>query len=430
MQAHVIVAGSEKNDGLIGRCVSLIKVLCFGDSWLQGSFFVLFCLWVLAYAATAFTESVKIQAALMMVPVLVQLFIALFIGMRSAFLLVNSQLHLMGVRKELYISLLLLGLLFGGLAFDPKDPENFYRAKLLVFNYLSLGMLWMMLLFSFQLLPMFVLALAGGLSIYLASVVGFNMAMSGLAIFTWAYVGYWLWRSPLQRQFKFESFTGLVDYCVERLKIASLKHALTRVNNKEHVLLMGEGDGYLNRIVLSPVFSLAFTLMYVVFMQSMRELCLWMILLFLNGTKAKIKITQSHAKLWLLSDGGRIEQFKTVENLSFRLNVYLLFAASLMLGIWISTNPSLLVHGVAALCLSFLLMTTIDYYTGLIMPANKVSLMALMFIKMALMSAMTFMRFDIQWYVLIAIVLLVCCMLFRNRAKRNFLVANLSVRVS
>ena len=111
MQAHVIVAGSEKNDGLIGRCVSLIKVLCFGDSWLQGSFFVLFCLWVLAYAATAFTESVKIPAALMMVPVLVQLCIALFIGMRSAFLLVNSQLHLMGVRKELYISLLLLGLM-------------------------------------------------------------------------------------------------------------------------------------------------------------------------------------------------------------------------------------------------------------------------------------------------------------------------------
>ena len=124
MQAHVIAAGSEKNDGLIGRCVSLIKVLCFGDSWLQGSFFVLFCLWVLAYAATAFTESVKIQAALMMVPVLVQLFIALFIGMRSAFLLGNSQLHLMGLRKELYISLLLLGLLFGGLAFDPKDPER------------------------------------------------------------------------------------------------------------------------------------------------------------------------------------------------------------------------------------------------------------------------------------------------------------------
>ncbi len=430
MQAHVIVAGSEKNDGLIGRCVSLIKVLCFGDSWLQGSFFVLFCLWALAYAATAFTESVKIQAALMMVPVLVQLFIALFIGMRSAFLLVNSQLHLMGVRKELYISLLLLGLLFGGLAFDPKDPDNLYRAKLLVFNYLSLGMLWMMLLFSFQLLPMFVLALAGGLSIYLAFVVGFNLAMSSLAIFTWAYVGYWLWRSPLQRQFKFESFTGFVDYCVERLKIASLKQALTRVKNKEHVLLMSEGDGYLNRIILAPVFSLFFTLLYVVFMQSMRELCLWMILLFLNGTRAKIKITQSHAKLWLLNDGGRIEQFKTAERLTFRLNVYLLMVAAFMLALWVSMNPNLIVHGVAALGLSFLLVVATDYYAGLIMPANKVPLMVLVFVKMGFMAVITFMQLGLMWYLLMATILVLMCVVFRRRAQRDFMGANLSVRMT
>jgi hypothetical protein len=336
----------------------------------------------------------------------------------------------MGLRKELYISLLLLGLLFGGLAFDPKDPDNLYRAKLLVFNYLSLGMLWMMLLFSFQLLPMFVLGLAGGLSIYLAFVVGFNLAMSGLAIFTWAYVGYWLWRSPLQRQFKFESFTGFVDYCVERLKIASLKQALTRVKNKEHVLLMSEGDGYLNRIILAPVFSLIFTLMYVVFMQGMKELCLWMILLFLNGTRAKIKITQSHAKLWLLYDGGRIEQFKTAELLTFRLNVYLLMVASLMLGLWISMNPSLLVHGVAALCLSFLLVVATDYYAGLIMPANKVLLMVLVFVKMGFMVAITFMQLGLMWYLLMAIILVLMCVVFRERAQRYYLGANLSVRTS
>lgn len=421
---------SINNSNLMDRSISLANILCFGVSWLRGSFIALFGLWVLAYTAKAFSLPVQVQATMVMLPVLIQVFIALFIGMRAAFLLGNSQLHLMGLRKELYISLLLLGLLFGGLAFDPKDPDNLYRAKLLVFNYLSLGMLWMMLLFSFQLLPMFVLALAGGLSIYLAFVVGFNLAMSGLAIFTWAYVGYWLWRSPLQRQFKFESFTGFVDYCVERLKIASLKQALTRVKNKEHVMLMGEGDGYLNRIILAPIFSLIFTLIYVVFMQSMRELCLWMILLFLNGTRAKIKITQSHAKLWLLNDGGRIEQFKTAENLTFRLNMYLFLVASLMLIIWISMNPSLLIHGVAALCLSFLLITATDYYTGLIMPANKVSLMVLVFFKMGFMAVITFMQLDLLWYLLIAIVLLFLCVLFRKRAQSDYLGANLSVRIS
>lgn len=430
MHTHVIAASAAKKDSLFGRCVSLVKVLGFGDSWLQGSFFALSCLWVLAYTATALSLSVQTQAVLMMLPVLLQVFVALFIGMRAAYLLGNSQLYLMGLRKELYISLLLLCMLFGVLVFDPKDSENIYRAKLLVFNYVSLGMLWMMLLFSFQLLPMFVLALAGGLSIYLAFVVGFNIAMSGLAIFTWAYVGYWLWRSPLQRQFKFESFTGFVDYCVERLKIASLKRALTRVKNKEHVLLMGEGDGYLNRIILAPIFSLAFTLIYVVFMQGMRELCLWMILLFLNGTRAKIKITQSHAKLWLLSDSGRIEHFKTVENLTFRLNVYLLLVAVLMLGIWISMNPSLLIHGIAAVCLSFLLITATDYYAGFIMPSNKVLLMVLLFAKMGFMAAITFMQLELMWYLLMAIVLLFLCVIFRKRAQRNFLGANLSVRTS
>jgi hypothetical protein len=430
MQAHVMAVAAAKKSGLIDRCLSLTKVLCFGDSWLRGSFIALLCLWGLAYTVKVFSLSVQLQAVMVMVPVLLQVFVALFIGMRAAFLLGNSQLHLMGLRKELYISLLLLSALFGALVFDPKDSENLYRVKLLVFNYISLGLLWMMLLFSFQLLPMFVLALAGGVSVYLIFAVDFYAAMSGLAIFVWVYIGFWLWHSPLQRQFKFESFTGLVDYCVERLKIARLKEALTRVKNKEHVLLMGEGDGYLNRIILAPVFSLVFTLIYVVFMHSMRELCLWMILLFLNGTKAKLKITQSHAKLWLLSDGGRIELFKTAEKLTVRLNLYLLLMASLMLGLWISMNSSLLIHGIAAVCLSFLLVIATDYYTGLILPTNKVLLMVLVFVKMGFMAAITFMQLSVVWYLLMAVVLLFLCVVFRKRAQKDFLRANLSVRAS
>ncbi len=430
MQAHVMAVAAAKKSGLIDRCLSLIKVLCFGVSWLRGSFIALFCLWVLAYTAKVLSLSVQAQAAVMMLPVLMQVFIALFIGMRAAFLLGNSQLHLMGLRKELYVSLLLLSVLFGALVFDPKNSENLYTAKLLVFNYVSLGMLWMMLLFSLQLVPMLVLTVAGALSVYLIFVVGFSISMSGLAVFVWAYVGYWLWRSPLQRQFKFESFSGLTDYCVERLKILNLKHALTRVNNKEHVLLMGEGDGYFNRIILAHIFNWVFTLMYVSFAHSMRELSLLIILLVLIGNKVKIKVIQSHSKFWLLCGGDRIEQFRAVESLTFRLNAYQFLVATLLLVIWISINPGLLIHGVAALCLSFLSITATDYYTGFVVRANKISAVVLVFLNMGFMAAITFLPLDFFWYPLMATVFFFLCVVFRKRAQRNFLGANLSVRPS
>jgi hypothetical protein len=221
-----------------------------------------------------------------------------------------------------------------------------------------------------------------------------------------------------------------VDYCVDRLKINSLKRALTNVNNKEHVLLMGEGDGYLNRIVLAPIFSVVFTGLYVVAMQHWRELSLWLILLLLGGVKAKVKVTQSAAKLWLLNASDRAGQFNVTENISLRLNLYQFITASLLLMIWLIINPTFLVYGIAALCLSFLFVTLVDSYSGLLFSSNKASLMIFLFAKMAFMLVMTFARFDIIWYVLLAVILLILCLLFRKRAKTSFLVGNLSVRVS
>lgn len=418
------------NSNLMDRSIALAKVLCLGAHSLRITFTLLLVLWGLVYIVKALSFSVKVQFAVTMIPVMMQVCVVMLIGARAAFLLVNSQVHLMGLRKEIYINLLLLCVLFSVLAYDPKNPENYYFAKLLTFNYLSLGMLWMMMIFSLQLVPMLVLTVAGALSVYLIFVVGFNIAMSGLAVFVWVYVGYWLWRSPLQRQFKFESFAGLMDYCVERLKITSLKRSLTRVNNKEHVLLLGEGDGHLNRIFLAPIFSVIFTGSYVVAFSGWRELSLWLILLLSSGLKEKHNVIISAAKLWLLNAGDRAGQFTVTENLFFRLNAYQFLVAALLLIIWISINPNLLMHGVAALCLSFLSITATDYYTGLAVRTNKVLAVFLVLLNCGFMAAIAFMPLDVFWYSLMAIVLLFFCVVFRKRAQRNFLSANLSVRPS
>ncbi len=421
---------SMHHTNLMNRSIALARVLWFGVPWLRGCFIALFCLWALVYLVDYATTSAQVVASVMIAPIMLQTILGLYVAARVGQLLMNSQLHLVGVRKEIFLNCFALCLFFVVFVYDPKNSDYLLNAKLIMFAVFASAIFWMFWIYCFQLTSIIIVAVMAVATIALSFQVGVKIAFAVFNVVIWGYFSYWLWRSPLQRQFKFENFTGFVDYSVESLKITRLKHALTRVNNKEHVLLMGEGDGYFNRIILAPIFSLAFALTYVVAMQSMPELCLWMILLLLNGTKAKIKITQSHAKLWLLGMGDRIEQFKTVENLSFRLNFYPFLVASLLLAIWIMINPSLFIHGIAALCISFLLIMATDYYTGLIMPANKASLMVLVFLKMGLMAVITFMQLDILWYLLIAIILLSLCVVFRKRAQRDYLGANLSVRIS
>jgi hypothetical protein len=425
-----MLSASMNNSNLMDRSISLAKVLWFGVPWLRGSFIALVCLWALVYLVDYATTSAQIVASVMIAPIMLQTLLGMYIAARAGQLLMNSQLHLVGIRKEIFLNCFTLCLFFVVLVYDPKNTDYLLHAKLIMFAVFSAASFWLFWIYCLQIVPMIVVVAMVAVAVGLGFVVGVKTALVVFDVALWVYFAYWLWRSPLQRQFKFESFTGFVDYCVERLKIASLQRALTQVKNKEHTLLMGEGDGYLNRIILAPIFSVVFTGLYVMAMQHWRELSLWLILLLLGGTKAKVKVAQSSAKLWLLSASDRAGQFESTENISLRLNLYSFLVASLLLVIWLIINPALVVNGIAALCLSLLFVTLVDYYSGLLFPSNKAPFIVLLFVKVAFMLAVTFARFDITWYVLIAAILLMLCIFFRQRAKRNFLVANLSVRAS
>ena len=417
------------NSSLMDRSISLAKVLWFGVPWLKGTFVAVVFSWALVYLVDCVTTSAQIVASVMVLPIMLQTSLSMYIAIRAGQLLMNSQLHLVGVRKEIFLNCLLMCLSFVVLVYDPKNSDYLLHAKLTMFAVFSVASFWIFWMRCLQIVPMIVVMVMIAIAVGIGFLLGVKAALVMFDVALWGYFAYWLWRSPLQRQFKFESFTGLVDYCVERLKVTGLQRVLTRVNNKEHVLLMGEGDGYLNRIILAPIFSVVFTGIYVVAIQH-RELSLWLILILLGGVKAKVKVTQSSAKLWLLSASDRAGQFETTENISLRLNLYSFFVASLLLMIWLTINPSFVVNGVAALCLSLLFVIAADYYSGLLAPRGQASSFFLIFSKMAFMLSVTYVQVNIGWYLLVAVILLVSCLFFRQKAKTNFLVANLSVRAS
>ncbi len=413
----------------IFRCIALNKVLWFGIPWLRGVFVALACLWCLVALVASVTASIPAVAIAMAVPYMLQIILVMSISMRSGQLLVNSQLHLMGIRKELFVNSLVLCLLTMLFVFDPKSSDNVVNAKLITFAFSSVGFFWMFWLYCLQLLSMAIVALITVVSVGLIFVIGVKPALLIFSVASWAYFAFWLSRSSIQRQFKFESFAGIVEYCVERLSLAGIKRALIKVNCREHVVLIGEGDGYLNRIILAPFFTLIFTGFYVLALKSARELCLWMILMILGGTKAKMKVVQSQAKLWLLHDSNRVGQFSITEHILIRLAFYSFFPASVLLAAWCYINPELVVYGLGALCLGFLLVVLFDYYAGFIYQSAKVPAVALVFVKMALLFVLAQVHLSVGWYLVIAAVLLGLIIIARSRAKNNFLVGNLSVRV-
>lgn len=416
------------NYNLSYRSVFLAKVLWFGIPWLKNSFIALMCMWALVPLVDHASSSIGLVAAVMAFPVMLQVTLVMFLAIRAGQLLMNPQLHLIDVRKEIFINCLSACLLFCVFIYDPKSADNLLNAKLIMFAIFSTSCFWLIWIYSLQILSMFIVGLIFAGSLWIGFVFGIKLALVIFNISVWAYFAFWLARSPLQRQFKFESFAGLVDYFVERLKLTSLNRLITKVSNKDHVLLMGEGDGYINRVFLAHLFSLMFTLFYILAMRNLRELCLWMILLVLAGTKARLKVTQSQAKLWLLHDGNRMGQFDITENILLRLTIYSLAAAFMLLMLWSYINPDFMVHGIGALFLSLLFVITLDYYSGFIFPGAKSSLIIFLLIKMAFMWAMVFMHIDFIWYIALVVVLFAICILVRNRAKRNFLAANLSVR--
>ncbi len=418
------------NYGLTHRSICLANVLWFGVSWLRSAFIILACMWALVALVDSQSGSVGFVVGVMLLPVLLQLAVIMFIAMRASQLLMNPQLHLIGIRKEIFINCFFVCLLFSVFIYDPKSADNLIIAKLIMFAIFSTSCFWLIWFYSLQILPMFIVALIFSVSIWIAFGVGIKLALSVFNISTWVYFAFWLSRSPLQRQFKFESFSGLVDYFVERLNLAGLKRLVTKVNNKYHAVLMGEGDGYINRIFLSQFFGLLFTAFYIVAVRNLRELCLWMILLILLGGKARIKVMQSQAKIWLLHDGNRHSQFKITEGILLRLHAYPLLVSFMLLMFWSYLNPNLIAHGLGALLLSALFVVALDYCSGFIFQGAKFSSLIFIFVKMGFMSAMVFMHFNPIGYLMAATVILGVCALARNRAKRIFLVANLSARAT
>jgi hypothetical protein len=386
-------------------------------------------MWALVAMVDYQASSAGAAVAVMVFPVFLQLMVIMFIAIRSSQLLMNPQFHLIGIRKEIFINCFSVCFLFTLFIYDPKNVNNLLNAKLIMFAIFSTGCFWLIWIYSLQVLSMFIVGIIFLVSIWIGLVCGIKMALGIFNIAIWIYFAFWLVRSPLQRQFKFESFAGLVDYFVERLKLTRFKRLITQVNNKNHVLLMGEGDGYINRIFLSQMFSFVLTFFYVLAMRNMRELCLWMILLLLVGAKARLKVTQSHAKLWLLTDGDRLSQFNITENILLRLNIYPLVVSCMLLILWSCINPDLMAHGIGALFLSFLFVVVIDYCSGFVFQEFKFSAIILIFIKMIFMSVTMFMNINFIWYMVLVVILLGVGMFARGRAKRNFLIANFSARV-
>jgi hypothetical protein len=416
------------NYSLTHRSIYLARVLWFGIPWLRSSFIALVCMWALVALVDHASSSVGLVAAVVAFPVMLQLILVMFIAIRASQLLMNPQLHLIDVRREIFINCLSACLLFCIFIYDPKSADNLLNAKLIMFAVFSTSCFWLIWIYSLQILSMFIVGLIFVGSLWIGYEFGVKIALFVFNISVWGYFAFWLAHSPLQRQFKFESFAGLVDYFVERLRLTRLKYVITKACNKDHVLLMGEGDGYINRIFLAHLFSLLFTLFYILAMRNLRDLCLWMILLVLAGTKARLKVTQSQAKLWLLHDGNRADQFSITENILLRLTLYSSVAAFMLLMLWSYINPDFMVHGVGAFFLSLLFVIALDYYSGFIFPGAKFSLIIFLLIKMAFMFVMVYVHIYFVWYMVLAVVLFGICMLVRRRAKRNFLMANLSVR--
>ncbi|RYG10706.1 MAG: hypothetical protein EOO07_21710, partial [Chitinophagaceae bacterium] len=394
---------------LTHRSVCLTKVLWFGVPWLRSTFVALVFMWALVGLVDYQSDTIGLVAAVMAFPVLVQLLLIMFIAVRASQLLMNPQLHLIGVHKEIFINCLVACLLFVVFIYDPKNADNLFNAKLIMFAIFSTSCFWLIWIYSLKILSMFIVAIMFLIAIGISFIVGVKVAFSAFDISIWMYFAFWLTRSPLQRQFKFENFSGLVDYFVERLRLTSIKRLITTVNNKNHALLMGEGDGYINRIFMAQIFSSVFTLFYVIAMRNLRDLCLWMILLLLLGVKARIKVMQSQAKLWLLNDGDRLAQFNITENIMLRLNIYPVIVALMLLMLWSSINPELMTHALRALFAVMLFVIALDYCSGFVVQGAKYSLLVFMLFKMGFMSAMVFIPFNFLGYVTLVAALLGVC---------------------
>ncbi len=418
------------NESLIAKSLRFSKVLYFGSSIYRYLYCVFAASWVASYCVSIMAPPNATTFLLMVLPAILQSVLAMDVGIRASNLLQNPQLHLVGIRKELFVNLLVFCVLLSLPVYDPKSAQNLINAKLISFTLLSFGMLIMVWLYSFQILSIFMLSATALGAIFLVPVFNITLVLMAWSLLAWGYFAWWLAQNSLQRTFKFENFNSLFDYLIERLRLLKFRRILVSVYRKEHAILLGDGDGHISRLFFASAFSLIFTGIYVVAMQSLKELALWMILMHLSGSKARIILGQHSMRLWLLNDGDRLDQFRVTEALAFRLYGYTFLTALLILAIWIAINPGSTMHGIITLCVAQLFIIAADYYNGFITKIGSPSLLLVLLTKMTFMFAIAYSSLDFIGYAILAATITLLGVALRQRAKHSFLTANLTARAS
>lgn len=242
------------------------------------------------------------------------------VATKAASIIVNAQLYLINIRSHLFLMLLGLNVSLSIFLVGPVNAfgQDIVWAKLVAFIYFSvatLGLIWMRCL---ALISVVISLLIFGIVFLL---VHFDLctALQGALLFcvaVWSYFFCWLKFSGLQRSFKYQNFSGPVDFLIERLKLRKFR-ALTQVKrNPNIVILSGMSDGLINRYVLSGFFSVLFVAVYLAFVTtfSYAFVVAWAIgMIFSQQARFFSSICMRKRNLWMLLIGGRKELFYVLE---------------------------------------------------------------------------------------------------------------------
>lgn len=416
--------------GFTYRSLALAKIMWLGNETYRGLFLAIILGWLCSYTMVLFSISAKYIFIAITLPVILQSAITMMVGVRASSLLANSSLHLVGNRREIFVNLICLCAILSLPAFDPKNADNIAYAKAISFSYMSIGMIFMLLFYSLQFLPMLIVSLMLIAFFFLVTKTGLGMALLAFNILLWGYFAFWLWKAPLLKAFKFENFSHIGDYLAERFRLASLSKSLVIVRNKLHVILLGEGDGYLNRILVSQLFSIVLVGLYVVFINISPFFSLWMILMQIGSAKSLARVITSQRKLWLLLDGRREQQFKVTENLVWRLYAYSFGVAIILFSLWAVKYPQDILRGFIVLVLVQLMVLAVDYIPGYVAKIGDSKVFIIFLFKMLFMALLAFNFLSLMNYLAIGISIVVLGVVCRARAQKMFMSSNFALRAS
>jgi len=274
------------------------------------------------------------------ITVIVSVVWVLFVAAKSASIIVNSQFYLVNLRSHLFLTLLSFN---GVLAFYLTGPVNMFGqsivwAKLIAFIYFSSATLWIIWLRCLALLSFIISVLIIGAVFLLVSFEICTRLQAALlfCVLVWGYFFYWLHSSGLQRSFKYQNFSGPVDFIIERLKFKKFRYLTQVMRNPNIVILSGMSDGLINRYVLSGFFGLVFVFSYLVFIKifSYGLTFAWAIGMILT-TRAKFfaDLCVRKRNLWVLLNGGRQDLFNVIEDQLIK-DTFVTFLMIFLLVLW------------------------------------------------------------------------------------------------